>query len=872
MTTTFRKTEKFLEWSKENIQTHANLIKNCSEIQNIQVDRNCVQNLYIYWVKGKCGSRETVYYNPVLCDFKNNYEYYALKNSDINKVIAVDRTPSSYYNELISYIKYHSDIKALEISTVHVDLKRGTEEQRKEPRDVEFRERFFIFKTSPFVYNKNGEVTLVNKTDIKNDKRQLVSYNNDFKRKITSWLGTMSATRGYFTDNQVDQIKLYTNGVTSIDNDKHYNERYKKFYHSYSFGEWYQKYNFDTTLLPSYGKPQTKTKIDEQTNKEDVLNHLNETLDKDLAFCTNNEKFWNHIRKQCDTKSYRTPRAVFCENYNGNGIFTVYTFKTEYHYNRISGESRITTEEIFLSNKVVIFKNGKAAFYRLANDHNWHELSKTLDHSFLKERGQLFEFYNNKTIESLDVIKYILPKTIAYKNWFLENKSALCSSRDSNAAYHHEKLLYNMVLVLRNPLAEKLLSSKLFSLYYEFSNRSFNAECIEIFRGLTGEKYNIYRKSIDDYAYYRLGDSDLTKINIKKKNFKLTDFGLTMKQIQYINDETLKDYIDTADTQSYWRESRIYQACTSHEFDKLKGLLFPGTKTSDIDMETFKKMMEFCSFSDKYSYRNSCNILLESLYKFNEDGQIIRYGSYDNWRKRFNKHQECTTEELKQLPEKARKAFNKIYKLMQENNSENIDIISLLGDTLQLYFRLRFTRPGNMDVLDEIDSVQRLQNMHDIFIELSAQEQDKEDEFLTEEYEKLFEKKSKKFGFENDEYIIVPPKAPSELVKEGTNLHHCVGGYVNKAVNDTNILFLRKKEEEQKSFFTIEVNTYNQLVQIHGFGNKWLGSCEDGVKAIPFVKKWLDDKEIQYDKNILLCTSQSYGRTGDYLPESYLYG
>ena len=32
-----------------------------------------------------------------------------------------------------------------------------------------------------------------------------------------------------------------------------------------------------------------------------------------------------------------------------------------------------------------------------------------------------------------------------------------------------------------------------------------------------------------------------------------------MKQIQYINDETLKDYIDTADTQSYWRESRIYQ-------------------------------------------------------------------------------------------------------------------------------------------------------------------------------------------------------------------------------------------------------------------------------------------------------------------------
>ena len=78
------------------------------------------------------------------------------------------------------------------------------------------------------------------------------------------------------------------------------------------------------------------------------------------------------------------------------------------------------------------------------------------------------------------------------------------------------------------------------------------------------------------------------------------------------------------------------------------------------------------------------------------------------------------------------------------------------------------------------------------------------------------------YGFDNKKYFIRAPKSTDEIIEEGQILHHCVGrmGYIERmAKGQTVILFLRKKEEPDKPYYTIEVKE-DVLRQCHGFGNE----------------------------------------------------
>ena len=129
-----------------------------------------------------------------------------------------------------------------------------------------------------------------------------------------------------------------------------------------------------------------------------------------------------------------------------------------------------------------------------------------------------------------------------------------------------------------------------------------------------------------------------------------------------------------------------------------------------------------------------------------------------------------------------------------------------------------------------------------------------------EDYAKRYKKLKEKYFAEDDEFIITPPLNAADLVSEGSNLHHCVGGYVNAiAEGRTNILFLRKKEDPNTSFYTIEVSNRGVCVQIHGTSNCWLGN---NPEAIPFVAKWLKERNIAYTKDVLLETAVGYRASG----------
>lgn len=127
----------------------------------------------------------------------------------------------------------------------------------------------------------------------------------------------------------------------------------------------------------------------------------------------------------------------------------------------------------------------------------------------------------------------------------------------------------------------------------------------------------------------------------------------------------------------------------------------------------------------------------------------------------------------------------------------------------------------------------------------------KSDEITARNFSKAVESKkyrclsSNYFEEENElkdeDYEIILPKTPYDLIKESTELRHCVKTYIDKVANkNTFILFLRKKESIQKPFATIEVLPNLTLIQLKAYCNT--KAPDDAQK---FVKKWAKIKKLK---------------------------
>lgn len=127
------------------------------------------------------------------------------------------------------------------------------------------------------------------------------------------------------------------------------------------------------------------------------------------------------------------------------------------------------------------------------------------------------------------------------------------------------------------------------------------------------------------------------------------------------------------------------------------------------------------------------------------------------------------------------------------------------------------------------------------------------------EKEKLMDKRTKKlqkmYTFEYESLEIKIPESLQEIIDEGQTLQHCVGGYTSgHAEGKTTILFIRHKDDENKPFFTLEIDDKSKRIkQYHGFKNEYLDGehqnkpqeIEDFVKAF---KEFLASKKKRKSK------------------------
>lgn len=100
----------------------------------------------------------------------------------------------------------------------------------------------------------------------------------------------------------------------------------------------------------------------------------------------------------------------------------------------------------------------------------------------------------------------------------------------------------------------------------------------------------------------------------------------------------------------------------------------------------------------------------------------------------------------------------------------------------------------------------------------------------------------KQFTYSNGKYCIRPAKTNREIVREGQKLHICVGNgrYARQMERGTAyILFLRKKEDPDTPFYTIEITPEFKILQRHGKYNK---EGNEVTEVDSFLKEFVEVK------------------------------
>ena len=110
-------------------------------------------------------------------------------------------------------------------------------------------------------------------------------------------------------------------------------------------------------------------------------------------------------------------------------------------------------------------------------------------------------------------------------------------------------------------------------------------------------------------------------------------------------------------------------------------------------------------------------------------------------------------------------------------------------------------------------------NFEEMHERLSATIEYQHDKAVRAEFAKHIEER-KQLEFSGNDLMIVQPKQMADIAYEGKVLHHCVGGYAERhAKGALSIMFIRKKSEPDKPYYTMEVSSDGKIVQVRGKRN-----------------------------------------------------
>lgn len=139
-----------------------------------------------------------------------------------------------------------------------------------------------------------------------------------------------------------------------------------------------------------------------------------------------------------------------------------------------------------------------------------------------------------------------------------------------------------------------------------------------------------------------------------------------------------------------------------------------------------------------------------------------------------------------------------------------------------------------------------LEERHDQLIEESREKELQMQKAEDDEKDKNLSKTIKHKGWdryemETEDLLIRLPECAHEIRKEGNAQHHCVATYMDRMVaGETCILFIRKKSEPDKSYYTVEVRN-GVVIQVRGKYN--MNPSEDVKKFMEIFEKTIRKTE-----------------------------
>ena len=113
----------------------------------------------------------------------------------------------------------------------------------------------------------------------------------------------------------------------------------------------------------------------------------------------------------------------------------------------------------------------------------------------------------------------------------------------------------------------------------------------------------------------------------------------------------------------------------------------------------------------------------------------------------------------------------------------------------------------------------------------------KRNEIRMKKYKRRYKKLCQMYEFSDGEFTILVPATTDDIIAEGVAMHHCVGSYaVRHANGETTILFLRKNEQPDQPYGTIEMSVIDKdrVIQLRGYRNNDVPRRE----SEQFIAEW----------------------------------
>lgn len=123
---------------------------------------------------------------------------------------------------------------------------------------------------------------------------------------------------------------------------------------------------------------------------------------------------------------------------------------------------------------------------------------------------------------------------------------------------------------------------------------------------------------------------------------------------------------------------------------------------------------------------------------------------------------------------------------------------------------------------------QKVNNFMREYVETMREYELRKTEFDNRRIVANYDLHAKAFEFSFGGFTVIRPTCGQDVVDEGRNMHHCVGSYVDRIINNkTYIVFIRREDTPNQCYLTCQVNKNGEIEQYYLAYDRTISSAED---------------------------------------------